>query len=74
MSRLAPSGREAVRALERLGFRLVRIEGSHHILAKTGHPTVVVVPVHAKRTLKPGTLAGILRQAGVTRARMADLL
>ena len=60
------SGDEAIRALERLGFSRVRQRGSHVVLKK---PTAegeagCVVPLH--RELAPGTLRGILRQAGVT--------
>ncbi|MBE7537616.1 MAG: type II toxin-antitoxin system HicA family toxin [Opitutaceae bacterium] len=56
------SGAEIIRALERLGFRQVRQKGSHVILKRAS--TGCVVPLH--RELKVGTLAGILRQAGVT--------
>jgi predicted RNA binding protein YcfA (HicA-like mRNA interferase family) len=55
------SGAEAVRALERLGFVVVRQRGSHLILRRDS--TGCVVPNH--RELKSGTLAGILKQAGV---------
>jgi predicted RNA binding protein YcfA (HicA-like mRNA interferase family) len=60
------SGREAIRALERLGFEQVRQRGSHVVLKKqTPEGTVgCVVPLH--RELAIGTLRGILRQAGVT--------
>jgi predicted RNA binding protein YcfA (HicA-like mRNA interferase family) len=63
----AVSGKEAVRALQKLGFRLDRIEGSHHMLVKDGHPNTVVVPVHASRQLPKGTLASIIRISRVTR-------
>lgn len=56
------SGMEAVRALEKLGFSVVRQRGSHIILRKG--PTGCVVPNHSE--LKAGTLAGILKQAGVS--------
>jgi len=56
------SGAEIIRALERLGFHKARQKGSHVIL-KRG-PSGCVVPLH--REVKVGTLAGILRQAGVT--------
>jgi len=56
------SGAEIIRALERLGSRQVRQKGSHVILKRAS--TGCVVPLH--RELKVGTLAGILRQAGVT--------
>jgi predicted RNA binding protein YcfA (HicA-like mRNA interferase family) len=48
-----------VRFLEREGFVLRRVRGSHHFLAKNGIQTSV--PVHGTRTLKIGTLRGILR-------------
>lgn len=57
------SGDDAIRALERLGFRKVRQRGSHVVLKKTMQTEVLgcVVPLH--RELKIGTLRGILRQA-----------
>jgi len=59
------SGREAIRALERLGFVQVRQRGSHVILKKRTPEGAVgcVVPLH--RELAIGTLRGVLRQAGV---------
>ena len=63
----AVNGREAVRALQNLGFRLDRVEGSHHMMVKEGHPRAVPVPVHGSKTLPKGTLAGIIRMAGVTK-------
>ncbi len=56
------SGAEATRALQRLGFAVVRQRGSHIVLRKGS--SGCVVPNH--RELKPGTLAGILKQAGVS--------
>jgi predicted RNA binding protein YcfA (HicA-like mRNA interferase family) len=56
------SGTEAIRALERLGFVITRQRGSH-IVMRHG-PSGCVVPNH--RELKVGTLAGMLKQAGVS--------
>ncbi|MBS1202187.1 MAG: hypothetical protein H6R22_696 [Chromatiaceae bacterium] len=58
----AVSGAEAIRALERLGFRVVRQRGSHIVLRRGN--SGCVVPSH--RELKLGTLAGLLKQAGVS--------
>ena len=60
------SGRQAIYALERLGFDQVRQRGSHVVLRKQTPEGAVgcVVPLH--RELAIGTLRGILRQAGVT--------
>ncbi len=56
------SGSEAVRALERLGFAVVRQRGSHIIMRRGA--SGCAVPNH--REIKTGTLAGVLRQAGVS--------
>lgn len=56
------SGVEVARALRRLGFAELRQTGSHLILRKEGR--TVVVPQH--KPLKPGTLKGIIEQAGLT--------
>jgi len=68
------SGREAIRALERLGFEQVRQRGSHVVLRKqTPDGTVgCVVPLH--RELAIGTLRGILRQARVTTDEFVEVL
>jgi predicted RNA binding protein YcfA (HicA-like mRNA interferase family) len=60
------SSREAIRALELLGFEQVRQTGSHVVLKKETEEGKIgcVVPVH--RELKVGTLSGILKQAQVT--------
>ena len=56
------NGVEAARALRRLGFTALRQTGSHLVLRRDGR--TVVVPQH--NPLKPGTLKGIIEQAGVT--------
>ena len=56
------SGVEAVRALERLGCVELRQTGSHLVLRKDNR--TVVLPQH--KPLNPGTLKGVIEQAGVT--------
>jgi len=63
----AVSGSEAVRALKRQGSRIDRIEGSHHMPVRAGHPCTVAVPVHGGQALPRGTLRSIIRIAGVSR-------
>ncbi|MGB9104281.1 MAG: type II toxin-antitoxin system HicA family toxin [Terriglobales bacterium] len=68
------SGHDAIRALERLGFRQVRQRGSHVVLRKplpTGD-VGTVVPLH--RELASGTLRGILKQAQVELQDFLDKL
>jgi predicted RNA binding protein YcfA (HicA-like mRNA interferase family) len=59
------SGIEAIRALERLGFRQVRQRGSHVVLRKDTSEGAVGCAVPLHKELKVGTLRGILRQARV---------
>ncbi|MGA2154292.1 MAG: type II toxin-antitoxin system HicA family toxin [Bryobacteraceae bacterium] len=63
------SGKDAVRALSQLGFRLDRVEGSHHMMVKDGHPHTVPVPVHGSRPLPRGTLGSIIHMSGVGKRR-----
>lgn len=68
------NGREALRALERGGFLLDEIEGSHHIMLHPGTGRRVSVPVHGGRDLKPGALRGLIRDAGLTVEEFIRLL
>ncbi len=55
-------GLDAVKALRRLGYESMRQTGSHHIMRRESRS--IVVPMH--KPIKPGTLRGMLDQAGVT--------
>ncbi len=61
------TGREVVRALERLGFQLSHVRGSHHYLFHPQKRIMVAVPIHAGKTLPPKTLSQILKVAKVSR-------
>jgi predicted RNA binding protein YcfA (HicA-like mRNA interferase family) len=60
------SAKEAIRALERLGFEQVRQTGSHVVMKRETQEGEIgyVVPLH--RELKIGTLSGVLKQARIT--------
>ena len=64
------SGRECVRALEKLGFVQVRQRGSH-VVMRSGDRGCSV-PMH--RELKTGTLRGVLKQAQVTEGEFLEAL
>jgi predicted RNA binding protein YcfA (HicA-like mRNA interferase family) len=53
------TGRELVRLLQKAGFEVVRIRGSHHRLR---HPDgrCTTVPIHRGETIGPGLLLRIL--------------
>jgi predicted RNA binding protein YcfA (HicA-like mRNA interferase family) len=58
------SGKEALRAFERLGWVMRRQRGSHMILTKPGHVASLSIPDH--RELAPGTLRKLIRAAGLS--------
>lgn len=61
------TGQQVRRALEKCGFSLRRVNGSHHVMRHEGPPVRnVTVPVHGSKTLKRATLAAIIKQAGLT--------
>jgi len=64
------SGEELIKCLARAGFQVVRRKGSHVSLQKGGHKTVV--PLHYE--LAKGTLLGILKQCGLSRRDLTNLL
>jgi predicted RNA binding protein YcfA (HicA-like mRNA interferase family) len=64
------NGSEAARALRRAGFEIMRQTGSHLIMRKASR--TVVVPQH--KPIKPGTLKGMIEQAGLTVEEFAALL
>jgi predicted RNA binding protein YcfA (HicA-like mRNA interferase family) len=66
------SGRELVRALEKLGFVLDRQRGSHLILFREDPPKTLSVPDH--RELDRGTLRSLIRQAGISPDELSRLL
>ncbi len=60
------SGKEIIRALERLGFNQARQRGSHVVMKKSTPEGSVgcVVPMHSEVAI--GTLHSILKQARVS--------
>ena len=61
----AVSGKDFCKALERNGWVLARISGSHHIYMKPGSP-VVSVPVHGTVPLGTGLQRKLMKQTWLT--------
>lgn len=59
------SGAQLIAALQRIGWESVRQRGSHVRMRHRDRAVFLVIPLH--RELKRGTLAGILRDAGLSR-------
>ncbi len=60
------SGKALCKIVERYGWELKRITGSHHIYAKEEVAVILSIPVHSNRDLPTGTLRSILKDAGIT--------
>ena len=63
-----PSGPALCRALERHGWSLLRISGSHHIYGKPGQTVRLSVPCHGAKPLKVGLFRALLKAASLSDA------
>ena len=61
----AVSGKEFARILEKKGWILKRINGSHHIFIKEGVQARISVPIHGNIPLKIGLLKHQMKIAGI---------
>ena len=57
------SGREFARIIERRGWKLLRVSGSHHIYGKSGSIVRLSVPIHGSKPLKTGLLRHLAKLA-----------
>jgi predicted RNA binding protein YcfA (HicA-like mRNA interferase family) len=51
--------------IERCGWQLLRISGSHHIYGKAGSVVRLSVPIHGNRPLKTGLLRHLAKLAEI---------
>jgi predicted RNA binding protein YcfA (HicA-like mRNA interferase family) len=62
----AISGKDLCRVLERHGWSLLRIHGSHHIFGKPESIVRLSVPVHENKPLKMGLVKHLLEAADLS--------
>lgn len=67
------TGKQVIAALQRVGFEVARVKGSHHFM-RHSDGRVTVVPVHAGEIIGPGLMARILRDCDLTREAFLRLL
>lgn len=60
------SGKKFIKVLEKHGWVLLRVHGSHHIYGKEGTIVRLSVPVHGNSPLKKGLLNHFLKTAGLS--------
>lgn len=61
----AVSGKKFAKILERNGWKLLRIQGSHHIYGKEDSDVRLSVPVHKNQTLKIGLQSHLMKMANL---------
>ena len=59
------SGKEFAKLIEKHGWTLLRVRGSHHIYGKPGSAVRLSVPIHGNTPLKMGLLKHLLKMAGL---------
>lgn len=60
------TGKAFARAVEKKGWSLARVQGSHHVFKKPGHRERVVIPIHGNKPLKIGLLKSQMKIAGLS--------
>ncbi len=57
------SGKKLCKIVEKKGWILKKITGSHHIYVKSDENNILSIPVHRNQDLKIGTLKSIMKIA-----------
>ena len=57
----AISGKDFAKLLQKKGWHLKNIKGSHHVFTKTGNSARISVPVHKNQSLKKGLLRHLMK-------------
>jgi predicted RNA binding protein YcfA (HicA-like mRNA interferase family) len=65
------SGREFARIVERHGWQLLRVSGSHHIYGKTGSTVRLSIPIHGNKALKLGLLRHLMKLAEIDESELS---
>jgi predicted RNA binding protein YcfA (HicA-like mRNA interferase family) len=60
------SGKEFAKILERHGWSLLRMQGSHQIYGRAGSNVRLSVPVHGNQALKTGLLRHLMKMASLS--------
>lgn len=59
------SGKALAKAIQRKGWSLARVNGSHHVFVLPGRRERIVIPIHGNRPLKIGLLRSQMKIAGL---------
>lgn len=57
----AVTGKQLAKLVEEKGWRLARVNGSHHIYTMDGRIERLVIPIHGNQTLKTGLQRSLMK-------------
>lgn len=60
------SGKNLCAILEKKGWQLKNIKGSHHVYMKAGRKERISIPVHGNKDLKVGLLKAVMKIAEIS--------
>jgi predicted RNA binding protein YcfA (HicA-like mRNA interferase family) len=66
----AVSGKTFAKLLEKHGWKLQRINGSHHVYTKPDNPARISVPIHGNKPLKVGLLKHFMKVAEIDESEL----
>jgi predicted RNA binding protein YcfA (HicA-like mRNA interferase family) len=66
------TGREFARLVERYGWKLLRVRGSHHIYGKSGSIVRLSIPIHGDKPLKTGLLRHLAKAAEIPEKNLVE--
>lgn len=64
----AVTAKQLIKAIERRGWVLLRISGSHHIYGRQGSIVRLSIPIHGNKPLKTGLARHLMRLAELEEA------
>ena len=66
----AVSGKRLAKLAEQKGWKLARIQGSHHIYTKADRVERVVIPIHGNKSLKTGLQRSLMKMIPVDESEL----
>ena len=68
------SAKKLIKVLQKKGFVLQRVAGSHHIFVRSQDKLRISVPMHSQKDLGRGITLAILKDAQITLEEFTNLL
>ncbi len=66
-------GKQLLKILQRIGYSLDHIQGSHHIL-RHSNGKKTTIPIHSNKEIPKGTLLGMLTDLDISKEELTVLL